>query len=218
MSGIIKKDKEFFKYDLKLINESIANLLVEKQIHFLIGGGCFTSQFSQKQINDIDVFFKDEENLKKALELLGENELGEKNYEEYTIGFDNDWVRNIYKGKTKIQFVKKYFYENAEQMFNAFDFTCVKFAYDGLDCFYNERFFIDLSAKKLVIDNISFLSHPLSTLQRSYKYASRGFGICPFGMAAIAKRIHELKIDWDNPDENVLNFYNDGTPKFQGLD
>ena len=206
---IITKDKEFFKYDLKLIDAAICDLLVKNKIHFIVAGGCFTSQFSQKKINDIDVFFKNEENLQNALDIL-------RNNSEYKLAFNNDWVANIFKGKEKIQFIKKYFYENTRQVFNAFDFTCVKFAYDGLNCFYHERFFIDLAARKLVIDNN--LPKPLSTLQRSYKYVSRGFGICPFGMAEIAKKIQELKIDWENPNENDLQFYSDGTMKFRGLD
>jgi hypothetical protein len=30
--------------------------------------------------------------------------------------------------------------------------------------------------------------------------------------------INNLTIDWENPDENSIEFYPDGTPKFNGID
>jgi hypothetical protein len=147
---IITKNKDFFKYDLKLIDDSIANLLVENSINFHIAGGCFTSQFSQKKINDIDVFFTDEFFLKAAIDIIDKNP-------EYKTTFENDFVKNIYKREVKIQFVKKYLYKTTEDIFKVFDFTVCKFAYNGRDCYYNERFFfVSKGVFFVIIVNIDF--------------------------------------------------------------
>lgn len=42
--------------------------------------------------------------------------------------------------------------------------------------------------------------------------------MCPVGLAEILKKINLNPIDWENPDENELEFYPDGTPTFRGLD
>ena len=81
---------------------------------------------------------------------------------------------------------------------------------------YSDRFFRDLAKKVLVIDGD--LVKPLSSMSRAFKYVRRGFSICPVGIARIAQAVQELDVDWENPDDNDIMFYPDGTMKFTGLD
>lgn len=207
MSNLLIEDLDeldFFK-NLKIFN-------LFGFLKFYIAGGCFTQLFLGNKPNDIDIFFANEEELQQAIRVVKSSEdLVDKN----SI-YENDLVLNFYMKKQKVQLIKKYFYQSHIEIFADFDFTICKFAYDGENIHYHDRFFKDLAKKKLVIDGE--LIKPLGTLKRSYKYTSRGFKICPKGMAKIARSINALKIDWDNPDENIIEFYPDGTPTFLGLD
>jgi hypothetical protein len=179
-------------------------------LKFQIAGGCFTKLFADQKPNDVDIFFQDEEELKKAIAKI-KNDVDEKYI------FENKAVLNFYIKGQKFQLIKLFFYKNWLEIFNDFDFTICKFTYDGKESHYHDRFFKDLAKRRLVIDN-ELLVKPLSTLQRVCKYTRRGFSMCPVGMLTLAKNINTLDINWDDPDENSLEFYPDGTPVFRGLD
>jgi hypothetical protein len=179
-----------------------------KKGEVVIAGGAFTKVFTGQKPNDIDLFFKTEEAALAATHLIKSL--------NYKITFENEWVTNFKVKGQKCQIVKKYYAPSLETIIDQFDFTICKFAYDGVDIAYNKRFFKDLAKSRLVIDGL--LVKPLNTLKRSYKYIGRGFTICPIGMAKLAKAINALEIDWDNPDQNTLEFYPDGHPSFRGID
>jgi hypothetical protein len=42
--------------------------------------------------------------------------------------------------------------------------------------------------------------------------------MCPVALSRLAKEINLLKIDWDNPDQNVIDFDPDGTSTFRVID
>lgn len=194
--------------ELKFIDSFLLKELFH-DLDFIIAGGCFTQLFLGNKPNDIDVFFKNENQMNIAVSRI-------KNNSNFKITFENDYVLNSFKNNQKIQLIKKYFFENPEDILQSFDFTIVKFAYNGEEIFYHDRFFKDLAKKRLVIDKN--LMKPLGTLKRSYKYTKRGFTLCPKAMARLAKNIQELNIDWENPDDNQIEFYSDGTPTFLGID
>ena len=114
-----------------------------------------------------------------------------------------------------IQVIKKYAYETPQETIDDFDFTIVTAAFDGRNFITHERFYLDVAQRRIVITN---LVKPLNTLKRALKYASRGFVMCPIAMSRLAKAINLKKIDWDNPNQNVIDFYPDGTPTFRGID
>jgi hypothetical protein len=192
--------------ELKYFDNLIFDLFKPGEV--IIAGGAFTKVFTGQRPNDIDLFFKTEELALAAVTLIKSKNL--------KVTFENDWVTNFkYKGQ-KCQIVKKYFAPSLETIIDQFDFTVCKFAYDGKDIAYNKRFFKDLAKSRLVIDGV--LLKPLNTLKRSYKYISRGFTICPIGLGKLARAINALEIDWDNPDQNTIDFYPDGGPTFRGID
>ena len=172
----------------------------------IIAGGIFSSLLDNRKINDVDIFVEDTKNIVKHFS---------KNKKIKKL-FENDLVINYKYKDLKLQVIKKYLYSNYADVVEVFDFTIVGCCYigDGM-IYYNDRFFIDNAQKKLVI---SRLTQPLSTLQRTYKYTKRGYNLCPIGLLNIIKAITELNIDWKNPDENLISFYADKTPKFKGID
>jgi hypothetical protein len=181
----------------------------EELVYCWCAGGCFTSIFRNKKINDIDVFFRCEEDFLKAKELLLATGT-------HKFGFENDFVCNIYHDKMKIQLVKKHYHPTPQECIDTFDFTVVKFAYDANFIFYNKRFFKDLAKNRIVVDDK--LIKPLNSIKRAFKYTQRGFQLCPKGMARLIKECNELTVDWNSPDQNIIEFYPDGTATFLGID
>lgn len=171
----------------------------------IIAGGCFSSILAGRKIKDVDVFSDDSSSL---IALLKANLKLEPS-------FENNWVCNFKVGKYTVQIVKGYEYVTPVQVVSDFDFTIVCAAYDGKALTVNTRFFIDNAQRKLVINN---LPKPLSTMQRMVKYASRGYAVCPKGLAEVARAINLMEINWADPDANKIEFYPDGAPKFLGLD
>jgi hypothetical protein len=189
---------------LQLIDELVYDVL---DVKCIVAGGCWAYMLAGKKPNDIDVFFWDKAELSQAI----------NQYSEVAVKtFENEHVINWMYKKHKVQFIKQYFYTSFNSIFHAFDFTIVKAAYNGSVFCCHSRFFVDLYGKKLVVEEN--LIKPLSALSRAFKYVARGNTICPVGIARIAKAIHSETIDWDDPDQNQIEFYPDGTPKFMGLD
>lgn len=207
MNNIIL-EKNIFEGKLEILDK-VLDLLFASNVKCFIAGGAFASIFLKSKINDIDIFFYQEQDVQKVIEYL-------QNLSDVKVGFNNDYVCNAYWRNLKLQLVKKYQYNTPIDCINSFDFTVCKCAYDGKNIYHNERFFIDLTSKALIIDNL--LVKPLSTFKRAFKYQKKGYTICNVGLAKIAKEINILEIDWQSPEQNQIEFYPDGTASFLGLD
>ena len=92
-----------------------------KRYHVIVAGGCITSLFTNKEINDVDMYFKSKKDLSDFL------------YEEmqanWVIAHTDKAILFKYDNK-KIQAIYFKFYETAEQIFDTFDFTVCMGAYD----------------------------------------------------------------------------------------
>jgi hypothetical protein len=173
----------------------------ETKPNFFIAGGVFQSLLSDQRVNDIDIFTSNPSDL---ISILGKPD------------YQNDMVANfVIDNFPKIQVIKKYTANNPKEIIDMFDFSIVSCVYDGNKIEYHKRFFIDISQKMLVITN---LPKPLSTFDRVVKYVKRGYNICPQNRLKLVQAINILNIDFDNPDENHIMFYSDGTTKFNGID
>lgn len=114
-----------------------------------------------------------------------------------------------------VQIVTGYSPTTPHDIIDMFDFTAVCGVYDTETFICHPRFWQDNSTMRLVINN---LPKPLSTLERITKYCRKGFRCCPIGLARVARTINEMDINWDEPKENEIQFYPDGTPRFLGVD
>jgi hypothetical protein len=179
-------------------------LFKDARTKFWVAGGCFIGIVTGSKIKDVDVFAPDPASVIDEFKLRG-----------YKEAFENDWVKNFKHEGFIIQVIKKYVYETPQKTIEDFDFTIVSAAYDGKSFTTRERFYLDVAQRRIVITN---LVKPLNTLKRALKYANRGFVMCPVALSRLAKKINILKIDWEKRDQNVIDFYPDGTPTFRGID
>lgn len=139
-----------------------------------IAGGCFKNIFRNEKIKDIDIFFKSEEDFNKAVQFY--------NYHgKYIFSYENKNTISYLNKETgiRVELIRNT-YGSPEEILSNFDFSIVKFAYfksdDHNKCVYHEYFFEHLTLKKLVLNKE--IKYPISTWNRTYRYAKYGYGLC----------------------------------------
>lgn len=170
-----------------------------------IAGGALRSFLMGEHVKDLDIFSNDPDAVLSAF----------KSDDTFKAGFNNDFIANFYKDGICYQVIKKYKYATPKETIDSFDFTiiCAAICKEGVVA--DERFYIDNAQRRLVVKS---LPKPLSTVKRGMKYSKRGYFMCPVGLAKILKAVQENPINWDDPSQNEIEFYPDGTPSFRGLD
>lgn len=204
---LIKQYQIEYHKEHPLKSSSIANMqLIERSAipKFWIAGGAIHSAITGSRVNDYDLFSDYPYAVTAAIEAAG-----------HTPSFQTDHFANYYVDGFKVQVIYRYSPNDPQELFDTFDFTIVCGAYDGQTFYCHDRFWQDVAAKRLVVSGVMF---PLRIMERMAKYAKKGYTPCPVGLLAIAKAIHALDIDWDDPDQNHLTFYTNGTPRFTGPD
>lgn len=169
----------------------------------IIAGGVFKSIFSGEKPHDADMFFRSSNDFNIAVSYFKENK------DDYVEGYENKNVVSFVHKKTglRIECIRKIF-GSPEEILSQFDFTIAKFAYeieaeptDGWDgetewvytdnVLYHEKFFEHLCLKRLVVDDA--MPYPMSTFNRTYKYAASGFFPCRETKLKILKAVHDME-------------------------
>lgn len=176
-----------------------------------IAGGAVRDYFATGKMteSDVDFFLPDRKSMARLVIVLR----NKFKFKHYLI------TKNAIKGygmlgkdKVDIDIVKVVF-EDKFKTIDQFDFTVCCFAVDRKECVYHPSAPFDLLRKRLVINALPF---PVSTLQRMQKYLKRDYWICNGGMVEIAKAMS--KIDWQDPQQNNIEFYPDGSPRIVRID
>lgn len=142
-----------------------------------IAGGAFKNIFNKEKVKDVDIFFRNATDFEHAKGcFFGDSRFHLKYETERSTGFV-DKERGVV-----VDLVSKHF-GGPEEMIKRFDFTITKCAYfvdtDGeWKVVYHKDFFEHLHFRKLVIEHDEPLEFPISTFERSYRYARKGYGLC----------------------------------------
>lgn len=171
-----------------------------------LGGGCLRTLINEDDvICDIDLFFRDKVALDKATKVM------EKYDNEYYVAFqcpanelttyksgadtlDEDRDDDFYKSQRKIQFITKSFYTTPQELVSSFDFvaTCA--------CLYNGEVYTHKgwlkSVKKKQLD-LNFVSYPVATINRMFKYKEKGFYIPSSMLVQLVQEINDGVFDDD---------------------
>ncbi|PIH59054.1 hypothetical protein [Paenibacillus sp. LK1] len=185
MDYIFEKNK-LYNY----LGTSLVNTLKQQKAY--IAGGTITSIFSNNPVNDIDLYFRDEESLAELIEEI---------YDD-----SNDWV-NALTSKAllvrvddkEIQMIHFKYFERAEDIFNTFDYTVCMGAFD----FETEQFvlhedFLKHNAQRILKFNKN-TDFPIVSLLRVQKYKDKGYNISKPEFLRVALSCMELCIT--NTDE-----------------
>lgn len=173
----------------------------------IIAGGAVTSMFTNKEVNDVDVYFQSKEAFTKVMqELINLNwRLGYKYEKEYGLGYvdgmitivTNKAVMLLSEGN-KVQFIVHKFYQSAEEIFQDFDFTVCMGALEMKDEIWklHEDFFKH-NAQRFIQFNEK-TSYPLISALRIAKYKEKGYNISKAQFMKVMLAVNAKNIDsWE---------------------
>lgn len=156
-----------------------------------IAGGALTSVFSNKPISDIDIYFKSKEAFEDAIFDAYDDGLWAHAASDRSITFvDNGRV---------VQFIYFEFFETAEAVFDAFDFTCCMAAWDidAKDWVFHPDFMKHVAQRYLSFHPGT--RFPFASLLRVAKYQQRGYSIGRGDLLQIALRCHQVPLtSWED--------------------
>jgi len=200
------KNTDNLKYHYSNMIEKTLGIKLEKDASwdFILAGGCLRDYLVNEKIKDIDVFPKNQ---------AGQDFIISKLKEKGKLMSENARLSNYTVNGKWFQVVKGQFYDSPEALINNFDYTICCIGYDGKDLSTHENFFEDLACKRLRTNTLTF---PLSSLERIQKYIKKGYTACNGTMLSLAKAV--ATVNFESNDENRLEFYPDGSPRFMGID
>lgn len=190
-------------FDRLILNKITANVWV--------AGGCIRDYLLTGSLKNTDIDFFGPS--RHELAILAWELRKEFNFKPFL--FNKNVIKGYayIKGKPyKVDIVKKVF-STMEETIDAFDFTIGCFALNKETFVYHPSAPFDLLRRKLVINNLPF---PLSTMQRMQKLIKRDYWICNGGLLEIAKAVS--KIDFEDPEDNNIEFYPDGEARIVRFD
>jgi len=176
-----------YKYEERKLKKYLGKELcrVFKKYNCIVAGGSVLSIFSNTEINDIDVYFRNARDLADFLY----NEMNGKWVIAYTkkaILFKVDDV--------EVQAIYFKYFENAENLFETFDFTVCMAAYDFKeDEFVLHKDFLRHNVSKFLKFN-SNTAYPIVSALRVDKYKKKGFNISKAEFLRIMLTINNLEI------------------------
>lgn len=162
MSNTFEKNK-LYAY----LGESLIEIL--KKYNACVAGGTITSIFCNKEINDVDIYFR---NKQDAGDFIGE------------VIKNKDWIishtnkaTSFFCNRIVCQVIHFDYFDSPEDIFNKFDFTVCMGAFD----FSQEKFilhedFLKHNAQKILKFNEN-TAYPIISAMRVQKYESKGYKI-----------------------------------------
>lgn len=177
----------------------------------VLAGGAITSLFTNKEINDFDVYFTSKESLSQVFaNVFGVNE------DEFLQPYDlitkfatNRSMLCIDKHtQAKIQLIHYSIHENIESIFKSFDFEHVMGAYDfATEEFVFHENFMKANAQRLMQFNPA-TDFPITSMMRVQKYKERGYTISKAQMLRVAFTIANKEYaSWEDVKSEISGLY-----------
>lgn len=154
----IKKDSDIIDFFNKLILNELINF------HCWIAGGSILSYIDNRPINDLDIYFKNEEERTNCLDYLLRNGA--------IITTDNIITTKVYYNNKTLDLIRVFF-KTPQNCVDYFDLSICGIATDGDKVYKVYNFYNDWRKKLLVWNNING-SPPLQFI-RMQKYLMRGY-------------------------------------------
>lgn len=182
-------DKGNYEEIFKPLKDTMVLMKLE-ELGAFIGGGCFLSIIEGREIKDVDIFFRSEEDSERLISWFD----GKLLIEETLYNNPTAMMVKLVGLEAPINIVKKRFFHSIQAMFDDFDFTCTMI---GFDCESGEMrmgagFGRSVAEKVLYFNHLN--KYPLTSLKRVLKYQNRGYTIPDNEMELIGMAIADLKI------------------------
>lgn len=190
---------------IKSLQSYSEHSIVKNIENIIIAGGFIRAYFAGENPSDLDLYFKNNEELLKT-----KVELGDGGWVEV---WKTDRATTLKKNEKLIQLIS-YIYGEPEEVINLFDFTicCASMTItrheikdefdDSADArielhghlILHDDFFENLSGRTLEFIGTPL---PLSSLQRAFKFVKRGYNICDENIIKIAEAIFK-QVDFND--------------------
>ncbi len=172
------------------------NKIKQAAAHFtpancFIAGGALTSVFTGQPINDVDMYFKTKDAFVEAIRLAYDDGLW--------CVFATDRAVTFKRGDDTIQLMHFDFFETADAVFDAFDFTVCMAAYDiDAEAFVFHPDFLKHASQRYLKFH-SGTRYPFGSLLRVMKYQGRGYTLGKSDLIRIALCCHEVPLNsWED--------------------
>lgn len=174
--------KKLYNY----LGTHLVNIL--KKYNAIIAGGLITSLFCNREIKDVDIYFRDEKSLFDFIE------------DTYDDG--DDWINALTSkallvrtNDLDVQMIHFKYFKDAYEIFDTFDFTVCMGAFD----FASEEFilhndFLKHNSQRILKFNKN-TAFPIVSLLRVHKYQDKGYRISKPEFLRIVLKCMDLKIE-----------------------
>lgn len=191
-------------------NEEIVLLL--KTAGCFVAGGAITSLFSGKEINDVDVYFRDFDSLNLVLRALFNIDEEDTDLEpqNFSLVYTHHTNKSILftKDDLNIQLIYFKFFKSAQEIFDTFDFTINMGVYDCAEdkFIFDDNFLKDLAQRRLIVNPDT--AYPIISLLRIDKYKQKGYNISRKDFVILALAVSRLDIkNWDDMADAIGGMY-----------
>lgn len=181
-----------YKYEFekrKLYNYLGDNLVdLFKENRCIIAGGTITSIFNNREINDIDVYFKSINDLENLLEDIWDSS-------QWIVSQTEKALMIKYNHDKLVQFIYFDFFEKTKKIFETFDFTVCMGAFDfeKEEFIFHDDFFKHNCEKLLKFNDKT--SFPIVSALRVKKYEEKGYTVSKPEFIRIILSCMNMKID-----------------------
>ena len=184
---------------------------VLKETKCVLAGGAITSLFTNKEINDFDIYFTSKESLSQVFaQAFGVSE--DDFLSPYGLIVKFATKRSMLcvdkYGQQKLQFIHYKIHPNIESIFQSFDFEHVMGAFDfATEEFVLHENFMKANAQRLLQFNPT-TDFPITSMMRVQKYKERGYTISKAQMLRIAFTIANKKYaSWQDVKSEISGLY-----------
>jgi hypothetical protein len=173
----------------------------------ILAGGALTSLYSNKEINDYDIYFPSEESMMELLEEI------KGDFSFIVVGRTKKSIL-LRSGEKLIQLICNKYYSTVEEIFNNFDFyiNMAAFEFKTGELKLHDKFLVNLASRNLDF-NINTL-YPIITALRVNKYLDRGYTISKKDFLRIMLCVNKLQIEsWEDLKDHLSGLYGEQLEK-----
>lgn len=182
-----------------------------KETKCVLAGGAITSLFTNREINDFDLYFTSKESLSQVFaQAFGVSE--DEFLSPYDLIVKFATKRSMLcvdkYGQQKLQFIHYKIHDNIESIFQSFDFEHVMGAFDfATEEFVLHENFMKANAQRLIQFNPA-TDFPITSMMRVQKYKERQYTISKAQMLRIAFTIANKEYaSWEDVKSEVSGLY-----------
>lgn len=193
----------------KLVNNDVWEMF--KRHNVIIAGGAITSVFCNREVNDIDVYFRTPEDYLKFVHDIFQ---GEYQFRLVVTNVTNRSVLLVdrYTGQ-HVQLIVYKFFKNELQVFKDYDFTCnmgalsFNWAEPDTEHFVFHPDFLKHNSQRYLSFNEG-TAYPLISALRVAKYVEKGYNISKAQMLKVLMAVNTVSLNsWEEVKDHCGGFY-----------